>query len=121
MINWTGRRIFLFGQEIDMRSGWESLSNVVRGLMKKNIMEGDLYLFLGKNARRVKVLLFDGTGLVLVSKRLEKGCFQRLADFDDRREIALEQLELIFQGTRINFAFQRKDFSLAAPGLLIPS
>jgi transposase len=115
MIEWQQRRIFLFSQEIDMRWGFECLSDSVRGQMKKNIMEGDLFLFLGKNPRRVKVLLFDGTGLVLVSKRLEKGRFQRLADFDWRREISLSELELIFQGTRINFAFQKKDFSFAAP------
>ena len=78
-------------------------------------MDGDLFLFLGKNPRRVKVILFDGTGLVLVSKRLEKGRFQRVADFDAREEISIDELGLIFQGTRINFAFQRKDFSLAAP------
>ena len=98
-----------------MRKGFEALSDAVRGLMKKNIMEGDLFLFLGRNPRRVKVILFDGTGLVLVSKRLERGRFQRLVDFDERREISLAELALIFQGTRINFVFQRKDFSFAAP------
>ncbi len=115
MIEWAERRIFLFGQEIDMRKGFEALSDWVRGFMKKNIMEGDLFLFLGKNPRRVKVILFDGTGLVLISKRLEKGRFQRISDFDDRREISHDELRLIFQGTRINFAFQKKDFSFAAP------
>lgn len=98
-----------------MRKGFEALSDAVRGLMKKNIMEGDLFLFLGRNPRRVKVILFDGTGLVLVSKRLERGRFQRLVDFDERREISLAELALIFQGTRINFVFQKKDFSFAAP------
>lgn len=115
MIRWEDRRIFLFHEEIDMRKGFEVLSDSVRGLMKKNIMEGDLFLFLGKNPRRVKVILFDGTGLVLVSKRLEKGKFIRLVDFDERREIEIEELRLIFQGTRINFAFQKKDFSFTAP------
>ena len=121
MIDWIGRRVFLFHLEIDMRKGFEALSDAVRGLMKKNIMEGDAYLFLGKNARRVKVLIFDGTGLVLISKRLEKGRFQRLADFDERREISLVELGLIFQGTQINFAFQRKDFSQTAPRTVAPS
>ena len=115
MIDFTGRRVFLFGEEIDMRKGFEALTSAVRDFMKHNLMAGDLYLFLGKNPKRVKVILFDGTGVVLVSKRLEKGRFQRLGDFDDRAEITFAQLELVFAGTRINFAFQSKDFLLSAP------
>lgn len=115
MIEWAGRRVFVYQVEIDMRRGFGGLADVVRVQMQANIMEGDLFLFLGKNTRRVKVLVFDGTGLVLLSKRLERGRFQRLVDLDSRAEISLDELKLIFQGTRINFAFQRKDFSLAAP------
>jgi transposase len=115
MIDWSGRRVFVYQAEIDMRRGFSWLAEMVRGGLQANIMDGDLFLFLGKNARRVKVILFDGTGLVLVSKRLEKGRFQRLVDLERREEVSLEELRLIFQGTRINFVFQRKDFSLAAP------
>ncbi len=103
-----------------MRKGFEALSDMVRGLMKKNIMEGDVFLFLGKNPRRAKVILFDGTGLVLISKRLEKGRFSRLNDFDERREITLGELSLVFQGTRINFAYQKKDFVFATPVKVAP-
>ena len=115
MIEWAGRRVFIYPAEIDMRRGFAWLAEIVRGELGTNIMEGSLFLFLGKNPRRVKVILFDGTGLVLVSKRLEKGRFQRVAELDARNEISLDELKLIFQGTRINFAFQRKDFCLAAP------
>jgi len=115
MIDWKERRAFVFQEEIDMRRGFSWLAEVVRGQMQANIMEGDLFLFLGRNPRRAKVLVFDGTGLVLVSKRLEKGRFQRIVDFETRAEISSDELRMIFQGTRINFAFQRKDFCLAAP------
>lgn len=113
--------MFLFHLEIDMRKGFEALSDWVRGLMKSNIMEGDLFLFIGKNPKRMKIIFFDGTGLVLISKRLEKGRFSRLVDFDERREISLSELELVFQGTRINFAYQKKNFSFAAPFVASPS
>ena len=115
MIKWQDRRVFVYQAEIDMRRGFSWLSEMVRAQLGANIMDGDLFLFLGKNPRRVKVILFDGTGLVLVAKRLERGRFQRLVDLDAREEISLDELGLIFQGTRINFAFQRKDFSMAAP------
>lgn len=116
MIRWTCRRVFVFDTEIDMRKGVESLSHLVRESMRRNVMEGDVFLFLGKNPRRAKVLLFDGTGLILILKRLEKGRFQRLVEIESRGlELSLEELRLIFYGTRINFAFQPKDFSLSAP------
>lgn len=115
MIDWSERRAFVFQEEIDMRRGFSWLAEMVRGQMQANIMEGDLFLFLGRNPRRAKVLVFDGTGLVLIAKRLEKGRFQRLADLDARAEISADELRMIFQGTRINFAFQKKDFCLAAP------
>lgn len=121
MIEWSGRRVFVYQAEIDMRRGFSWLSEMVRGELQANIMNGDLFLFLGKNPRRAKVILFDGTGLVLVSKRLEKGRFQRVADLDARQEVSLDELRLIFQGTRINFAFQRKDFCLAAPSQVVTS
>ena len=114
MIDWKERRAFVFQEEIDMRRGFSWLAEVVRGQMQANIMEGDLFLFLGRNPRRAKVLVFDGTGLVLVSKRLEKGRFQRIVDFETRAEISSDELRMIFQGTRINFTVQRKDFCLAA-------
>ena len=58
-------RVFLYGQAIDMRAGFERLSSYVREGLKQDVTEGHLYLFLGKNRRRAKVLLFDGTRLTL--------------------------------------------------------
>jgi transposase len=43
--------------------------------MRKPLLSGDVYLFVGKTRTRAKALYFDGTGLCLFSKRLEKGRF----------------------------------------------
>ena len=66
-----GHRVFVFSEQIDFRAGFDRLSMIVREKMKKDLVEGDLFLFLGRNRKRLKALCYDGTGLLLLSKRLE--------------------------------------------------
>lgn len=95
-------RVFLYGQPIDMRYSFERLSCLVREEIKRDVLEGDLYLFLGKNRRRAKVLLFDGTGLVLIHKRLEVGRFMRIGDLQRTGEMTMVELSLLLDGTKLS-------------------
>lgn len=94
-----GLRIFIFQEAIDMRCGFDRLSFFVREKMKSAIDAGHLYLFLGKNRRRIKALYFDGSGLVVVHKRMEKNSFMHVQDLADVKEISLSELKLIFHGS----------------------
>jgi transposase len=94
-----GLRVFVFSAAIDMRCGFERLSYYVRGELKSRIDQGHLYLFFGKNRRRLKAIYFDGTGLVLVSKRIERGSFMAISELDEQREISIADLRLIFHGS----------------------
>lgn len=84
-----------------MRCGFERLSYFVREEMGSDLLAGHIYLFLGNNRRRVKALLFDGTGLVLIHKRLEIGRFMRVEDFCGIGEITASELGLIFDGSQL--------------------
>jgi transposase len=97
-------RIFLYSQAIDMRSGFERLTYYVRESLKQDVLRGDGYLFLGKNRRRAKVLYYDGTGLVLLTKRLEQGIFMAVSELKDVREITSGELSLILSGHRIRYS-----------------
>ncbi|MEM9400834.1 MAG: IS66 family insertion sequence element accessory protein TnpB [Verrucomicrobiota bacterium] len=93
-------KIFIYGEPIDMRMGFERLSYLVREEMGKDIDVGDLFLFLGKNHRRLKALRFDGSGLVLLAKRMEKKRgFMNVRDLEGRLEINHQELELILHGS----------------------
>lgn len=70
-------RVFAYGAPVDLRKGFNGLSALVEQEMKHNLLDGDVYLFLGRKPRRAKVLYFDGTGLCLLAKRLERGRFAR--------------------------------------------
>jgi len=92
-----GYRIFVFEEPIDMRSGFDRLAMLVRERMHKTLVDGDLFVFLGNNRRRMKALCFDGTGLVLVSKRLDYGRFMRPRELESA-EITTEELDLLLRG-----------------------
>jgi transposase len=70
-----GLRIFIYRQEIDMRCGFEKLHSYCVHQMNAVMDQGHVYLFFGKNRKRMKILVYDGSGLVLIAKRIERGRF----------------------------------------------
>lgn len=97
-VDTKGLRVFLYQDTIDMRSGFEKLLHFVRDKMRSEINQGHIYLFFGKNRRRLKVLFFDGTGLVLIAKRIERGRFMARSEIRDITEITHQELKQIFSG-----------------------
>jgi transposase len=91
-------RVFLYQESIDMRCGFERLTFYVREAMKNNINSGHVYLFFGKNRRRLKAIYYDGTGLVLVAKKIERGRFMLRAEISEVNEVTLLELKQIFHG-----------------------
>jgi transposase len=68
-------RVFLAVEPVDMRKGFEGLHALVGERLKENVRSGGLFVFTNKRRTRLKVLYFDGTGLWLMTKRLEEGTF----------------------------------------------
>lgn len=67
--------VYAYAEPVDMRKSFDTLGALVVETMRKPLLSGDVYLFVGKTRTRAKALYFDGTGLCLFSKRLEKGRF----------------------------------------------
>ena len=97
----TGLRVFIYRAEIDMRCGFERLHSLCVHQMQALMDQGHVYLFFGKNRRRIKALFYDGSGLVLITKRIERGRFMLLSELMGRNEIKLSELKLIFHGSVI--------------------
>jgi transposase len=96
-------RVYAFGEPVDMRKSFDTLAAVVREQMKQDVLGGSLFLFVGKNRRRAKVIFWDGTGLCVLAKRLEKGRFA--APWDRRGDDALvwtmSELALFLEGNEL--------------------
>lgn len=66
-------KIFLCKTPVDMRASYDSLFDKVKATMAGDPFSGHLFVFINKKRTHCKCLYFDGTGLVLICKRLEKG------------------------------------------------
>jgi len=93
-------RAFVYFKNIDMRWSFERLSYLVKAEMGEDISFGDLFLFLGSNRRRLKALFYDGSGLVLVTKRTERKCFMSVSDLSSF-ELTRGELKLLIHGSVI--------------------
>ena len=71
----SGTRIWLAAGATDMRKGFDGLAALVQGTLEQNPFCGHLFVFRGRRGDMVKMLWFDGDGLCLLAKRLERGRF----------------------------------------------
>ncbi|GAV37076.1 IS66 Orf2 like protein [Roseomonas sp. TAS13] len=70
-----GTRVYLACGMTDMRKGFDGLAALVQGVLAQDPFSGALFCFRGRRGDLLKVLWWDGQGLVLYAKRLEKGRF----------------------------------------------
>ena len=68
-------KIYIAVEAIDMRKGFEGLHGLVRDQLGHDPLSGHLFLFTNKTKTRLKALVWDGSGLWVCAKRLEKGRF----------------------------------------------
>jgi transposase len=124
LVDFLNRRtkIFIFKKSTDMRASYDSLFERVKHILKKNPFSGHLFVFVNERRNSCKCLHYDGTGFVLLCKRLEKGVFSRVNQLL-RGEIILTQAEfsLFFEGANLEARFidspaaQRKFFKAPRP------
>lgn len=88
------RRVFAFGAPVDMRKGFDGLFSLVREGFGHDPLSGDIYLFVARNRIRAKVLVWDGTGLCVYAKRLERGRFACLWETAAGEAVTLSPTEL---------------------------
>jgi transposase len=96
-----GVNVYAYAEPVDMRKSFNTLSALVEQQMKRGVLTGDLYLFVGKNRKRAKVLYFDGTGVCVFAKRLERGKFVALWKRARNLtfEMTLSELALFIEGS----------------------
>jgi len=68
-------KIYLGSEPVDMRKGFEGLFGLVRDQFGQDPLSGHLFLFSNRTHTRLKALLWDGSGLWVCAKRLERGRF----------------------------------------------
>jgi transposase len=83
---------------VDFRKGLEGLAALVREAMGADPFCGTVYVFRAKRADRVKLIFWDGTGMVLVAKRLEDGKFRWPGVHDAIMRLSAAELQALLEG-----------------------
>lgn len=71
----AGTRIWIVAGATDLRRGFVGLSAMVQTVLEQNPFSGHVFVFRGRRGDLIKLLWFDGDGLCLFAKRLERGRF----------------------------------------------
>ena len=79
---------------IDFRKGIDGLAAVCRNILCSDPFSGYLFVFTNKNKKSIKILVYDGQGFWLCTKRLSKGRFKFWPDTDNLRISAMEAYQL---------------------------
>jgi transposase len=93
-----GVRILLAAEPVDFRKGMDGLAALVQRALRADPFAGEVFIFRAKRADRVKLLVFDGTGLVLVTKRLEVGRFSWPSPAEGVVRLSAAQLATLLEG-----------------------
>ncbi len=79
MISFNRRtKVFVSKEPTDMRASYDTLFAKAKGVLKEDPFSGHLFVFINSRRNSIKCLYYDGTGLVLLCKRLSRGVFSRI-------------------------------------------
>ena len=95
-------RIYIACGKTDMRKSIDGLATIVSQNFNLDPFENSLFLFCGGKKDRMKALLWEGDGFLLLYKRLEGGVFQWPRTTEDVREITPQQYRWLIEGLAID-------------------
>ena len=109
----SGTQVWLACRPTDMRKGFDGLASQVKEALLADPFAGHLFVFRGKRGDRIKILYWDGSGLCLFAKRLEKGRFVWPPIINERLHLTAGQLKLLIEGIQFSFCiyYKRKLFT----------
>ena len=93
-----GVRVFLAAGATDMRKGFDGLAAMAQGVLGKDPFSGAVFAFRGKRGDLVKLLWWDGQGMVLHAKRLERGRFTWPSTATGVATLTPAQLSMLLEG-----------------------
>jgi transposase len=94
-------RVFVARDPVDLRRSFNGLCAWVQQQMAQDPLSGHLYLFTNRQRNRLKILLWDGTGLWCCAKRLERGRFGWPAGAAAHPQLRPEELSALLSGLEV--------------------
>ncbi len=104
-------RIYVAAEAVDLRRGFDGLAAATRSLIRQDPLSGHVFAFLNRRRDRIKLLVWDRTGYVLLYKRLERGTFRLVAtpSLGERHvEMDAGELGLMLEGLDLREAVRHR-------------
>ena len=104
-------RIYVSAEPVDLRRGFDGLAAATRSIIHEDPMSGHVFAFINRRRNRIKLLVWDRTGYVLLFKRLEKGTFEiPTQPRRNMRHVELDsgELSMMLEGLDLRSARRRK-------------
>jgi transposase len=109
MFGWgPATKIYLATGATDMRKGFEGLYALVRNRLELEPLSGHVFLFSNAQRNRMKLIYWDGSGLWVCAKRLERGCFRWPRAEAGQTKIVLSHEEMTMLVGGIDLAGSRR-------------
>ena len=89
-------RVLVAVDAVDFRKGIDSLAQLCRDKLAQDPFSGCVFIFRCRRATSIKVLVYDGMGFWLATKRLSKGRFRWWPEGETARELEAHQAQLLF-------------------------
>lgn len=109
-------RIYIALDAVDMRRGFNGLFGLVRDHLGEDPLSGHLFLFSNRARTRIKALVWDGSGLWVCAKRLERGCFhwpeEPEQEAGKQKSVTMrpEELAMLLNGLDLKTVKRRKNW-----------
>jgi transposase len=103
-------RIYVAAEPIDLRRGFDGLAAAARSVIGVDPLSGHVFVFLNRRRNRIKLLLWDRTGFLILYKRLERGTFTlAMVPTAGRRHVEMDagELGLVLEGVDLRGATRR--------------
>ena len=109
----SAQRYYLSREPADMRKSFDGLSGLVRQGMGRDPLSGEVFIFLNRRRTMIKILVWDRSGFVVWSKRLERGTFELPRNTQAGASVPLrwEELVMILEGVSLSSVQRRKRYS----------
>ena len=109
-------RVFVATRPVDFRKGADGLAALAQEQLRLDPFSGAALVFRAKRADRIKILIWDGSGMVLVAKRLEEGRFAWPPIRDGVMRLSSAQLATLFEGLDWRRVYARRTARPRAAG-----
>jgi transposase len=97
----------------DFRKSFDGLCGLVMLHLQREVTAGGVFIFVNRRRNQIKLLHWEGDGLAIYHKRLEKGLFEEPSYSKDGKAVLIdaEKLQLILQGIVLNSVIKRKRYT----------